>query len=84
MITNAKQGWDDPSIIEGRDCSSNWIGVRGLDLIGGAAVFPHMSSDYDELLDEQAKSLGFPLVCLSDEESCWIEDGRFFLCEGEH
>ena len=48
-----------------------------MDLLGGASVFPHMSSEYQGLVN--TKRLDLPngtdndrLMCLTDDEAVWL------------
>ena len=64
----ASKGWDDPSIVEDID---DWSGVLGLDLAGGASVFPHASAEYDGLVAEKTEARHEPLLKL-DEGTAYV------------
>lgn len=53
---------------------NDWKGIKGLDLVGGASFFPHMSDEWKELTDNKKQELG-QVYCLRDEEVCLV-DGR--------
>ena len=62
------KGWDDPSVVEDWD---DWSGVLGLDLAGGASVFPHAAAQYDGLVAEKTEARHEPLLTL-DEGSAFV------------
>lgn len=49
----------------------DWKGVNGLDLVGGASFFPHMSDEWKDLVDEKQLELG-DVCCLRDEDVCLV------------
>ncbi len=68
------KGWDDPSIVPGLETYDDWKGSRGLDLVGGVSVFPHMSEDWVELVNDKKGSLdGDEMITLQEQEAYCIE-----------
>ncbi len=51
----------------------DWKGVEGLDLVGGASFFPHMSDEWKELTLKKQNELG-QVYCLRDEDVCLVEN----------
>lgn len=70
------KGWDDPRVVPGMEDYKDWTGVQGLNLMGGASFFPHMSDEWKSLVQDKREALeGITTVyALSDEEVC--------LCDG--
>jgi hypothetical protein len=68
------KGWDDPSVVPGKDSYDDWIGTPGLNMVGGANIFPHMSSDWNSLVEEKRTTLDddADLFCLEDWEACLV------------
>ena len=50
--------WDDPSVVPGMTEYSDWIGAKGLGLVDACSFFPHMSSDWEDLVQTKKKELG--------------------------
>lgn len=59
------KGWDNPSVVPGRETYDDWKGQRGLGLIGSSSFFPHMSDEWDNLVKEKGLS---SVYCLQDSE----------------
>ena len=49
-----------------------WKGVEGLDLVGGASFFPHMSEEWKELTLKKQNEVG-QVYCLRDEDVFFVE-----------
>lgn len=71
--TGTWKGWDDPSVVPGMEEYSDWIGVKGLNILGGDSIFPHMSQQYQELVEEKKKTLDSKVHCLTDEDVCCVK-----------
>lgn len=56
----------------------DWQGIKGLDLVGGASFFPHMSEEWKELTLEKLKELD-NVYCLRDEDVCLVENQAITL-----
>jgi hypothetical protein len=84
------KGWDDPSVVPGKETYQDWIhkddadasseqssNSLGLNLVGGASVFPHMSDDWLDLVQDKKESLpkedGTLLYCLQEWDACCVE-----------
>ena len=74
------QGWDDPSIVPGRETYDDWKGQLGLDLAKGASFFPHMNDEFETLVSNKKEELnesieGDAIVhALEDDGSYFIFD----------
>jgi len=77
------KGWDDPSVVPGKESYEDWKGEIGLNFAGGASFFPHMSDDWNSLIDEKKGSLppNGDLYCLQEWDACCIEGSKvdFFI-----
>eukprot|EP00559_Dactyliosolen_fragilissimus_P003249 CAMPEP_0184872648 /NCGR_PEP_ID=MMETSP0580-20130426/41406_1 /TAXON_ID=1118495 /ORGANISM="Dactyliosolen fragilissimus" /LENGTH=365 /DNA_ID=CAMNT_0027375479 /DNA_START=241 /DNA_END=1341 /DNA_ORIENTATION=+ len=70
------KGWDDPSIVPNKETYDDWIGREGLNIANGASFFPHMSSEWEELVQEKnydTKGNENSLICLNEWEAYCIE-----------
>ena len=72
------KGWDDPSVVPGKETYADWRGDKpsfGLNLVGDASFFPHMSDDWDELVEEKRSSLpkDSALYCLREWDAFCVE-----------
>ncbi len=82
------KGWDDPSVVPGKETYKDWIydpnstsgwNSLGLNAVGGASLFPHMNDDWLDLVEEKRSSLGDgdgPLYCLQEWDACCIEGSQ--------
>lgn len=76
------KGWDDPSVVPGKETYEDWLhdngetsDSSGLNFVGGASFFPHMSDDWLGLVDEKKDSLpqDGDLYCLQEWDACCVE-----------
>jgi len=72
------KGWDDPSCVPGKESYDDWKGASpsfGFNLVGDASVFPHMSENWQDLVDEKRDSLpqDSDLYCLREFDACCVE-----------
>lgn len=67
------KGWDDPRIHPDRPSREDWVGVPGLDLIGGTSIFPHMDESWTELVAEKKQTLVDNVVCIRDEDVLCVQ-----------
>jgi hypothetical protein len=51
------KGWDDPSVVPDMGGYDDWSDVRGLDLVGGRSLFPHMSDDWSDTVNERRAAM---------------------------
>lgn len=70
------KGWDDPSVVPGREKYENWSTIPGLNITGGCSVFPHMNTEWEQLICEKKKSHGHPVYCISDAEVLLIDGSK--------
>ena len=70
------KGWDDPSVVPGRESYDAWRGVSGLNLLGGSSIFPHMTEQWESLVAEKTVDFDSHVYCISDSQMC--------LVDGEH
>ena len=83
------KGWDDPSVVPGMEEYDDWMGVKGLNLGGERSFFPHMSPDWEELveskkegiltMDKQCNKDSNLLRCLQEDEAFCIDGDKSFL-----
>ena len=67
------KGWDDPSVVPGRETYDAWLGVSGMDLLGGASMFPHMTEQWESLVTEKTVGFDSHVYCLSDSQMCLVD-----------
>ena len=67
------KGWDDPSICPGMQSRDNWRGVQGLSLTGKAAYFPHMSEEYEALVEEKKLDIDSAVTTISEFEAIIVD-----------
>lgn len=65
--------WDDPSVVPGRESYDDWLGISGLDLLGGASIFPHMTEQWESLVTEKTVGFDSHVYCLSDSQMCLVD-----------
>ena len=81
METACWKGWDDPSVVPGRESPDDWRGVPGLDWCGGWAFFPHhVDGEWGETVRQRGAELrkqvrgGVVEVCsLRDDQVCHVD-----------
>lgn len=75
------KGWDDPSVVPGKETYEDWKGEIGLNFAGGASFFPHMSDNWNSLIDEKKGNLppNGDLYCLQEWDACCIEGSKVDL-----
>ncbi|KAL9191251.1 hypothetical protein ACHAXT_000957 [Thalassiosira profunda] len=81
------KGWDDPSVVPGKETYDDWLDVRGFDFVGSCSFFPHMSDDWKDLVQQQVDSAPGKFVCsycLREEDACCVvgEKELAFLTSG--
>lgn len=77
METACWKGWDDPSLVPDRPTYDDWKDIKGFQMAGNKAFFPHMTDEWRDLVEKQ-KSLdpSFDLVILRDEDAYCIEGSQ--------
>lgn len=72
------KGWDDPSVVPGKESYDSWRGTLGMDLVGGASFFPHMTNEWIDLVTHKTGTLPTrsEIVCLRDWDACCIEASK--------
>jgi len=68
LETACWKGWDDPSIVPGMETYDDWKNVEGLGMVGDMSFFPHMSEEWESLVDEKLKDLTLQVSCLGEED----------------
>ena len=76
------KGWDDPSIIPGRENYDDWKSVPGLSLVGGFAFFPHYSAEWMPLVEEKRKQASADGAGLSPDSYCCLSDQQVCCVDG--
>lgn len=76
IATATWKGWDDPSVVEGRETYNDWLDCKGFEFSGNCiSYFPHMSDDWTDLIEEKVKEQGLDkesLFCLREEDACCV------------
>jgi peptidase E len=77
------KGWDDPSIVPGKEEYYDWKNCIGLNMVGGASFFPHMTEEWTDLVEEKMSEMGLHrekdfdhdhgLYALNDNSTCCVE-----------
>jgi peptidase E len=70
------KGWDDPSVVPGKESYDKWKGVLGMDIVGGASIFPHMSDEWVETVQEKTRDTlpsNSDVICLQEFDAFCIE-----------
>lgn len=69
------KGWDDPSIVPGRETYQDWHNVPGLQLVP-EAYFPHYEAKWSNLVKEKSSELigraEIDVRCLADDQVCYV------------
>jgi len=58
METASWKGWDDPTVVPGKEHYEDWKGDYGMNLVVGASIFPHMNQDWESTVEEKWSILG--------------------------
>lgn len=75
VATATWKGWDDPSVVPGRESYDQWQNCNGLGFVGDHSFFPHMSDNWEDLVaDKKMKSadIGDKVCCLREEDVCCV------------
>jgi hypothetical protein len=69
------QGWDDPSVVPGKEAYEDWTGVKGFGLVGSSSFFPHMGDRWQDLVNEKKSDIATDseVYCLRDDEICCVD-----------
>jgi hypothetical protein len=80
MQTACWKGWDDPSVVPGREAYDDWKDVKGLGLAGSVSFFPHMEDQWQPMVDDRVRELppagdfeSPVLCCLADDQVCYVD-----------
>jgi Peptidase family S51 len=67
--------WDDCSVVPGRDQYRDWDAVGGLGMVGPHSFFPHMTGDWQPLVDRKRMDddRNNFVVCLRDQDVCLVD-----------
>lgn len=66
------KGWDDPTVVPGRNGYKDWKNVTGLRLVGATSIFPHMEDRWADTVRERQEKLREPVLCLRDDEALCV------------
>lgn len=73
VATATWKGWDDPSVVPGKETYDDWLDVKGFQFAGASSIFPHMDDQWEDLVNEKTTDLAFDsLYCLREEEVCCL------------
>lgn len=86
VATATWKGWDDPSIVPGKETYEDWMNSKGLEMVGDCSFFPHMSEDWVGLVEEKKKDIlnidgddddkEDRVICLREEDVCCVGGAR--------
>jgi Peptidase family S51 len=67
--------WDDCTVVPGRQQYSDWDQVAGLGMVGPHSFFPHMTDEWQPLVDRKREEDGGnkSVVCLRDQDVCLVD-----------
>jgi Peptidase family S51 len=67
--------WDDCSVVPGRQQNSDWDSVAGLGMVGPHSYFPHMTDEWQPLVDRKRgeDDGNKSVVCLRDQDVCLVD-----------
>ena len=71
VATATWKGWDDPSVVPGKETYDDWLECKGFQFAGTSSFFPHMDDQWEDLVKEKTKSVD-GLYCLREEEVCCV------------
>ena len=74
VATATWKGWDDPSVVPGKETYDEWLDCKGFEFSGNSSFFPHMSDDWKDTVEKNVKSqgLGNSVYCLREEDACCV------------
>jgi hypothetical protein len=72
LETACWKGWDDPRVVPMMETYADWKNIKGLRMAGNYSFFPHMDNEWNELVKEKSTELPSDLICLRDEEACFV------------
>ncbi|KAL7527102.1 hypothetical protein ACHAXR_001803 [Thalassiosira sp. AJA248-18] len=78
VATATWKGWDDPSVVTGKETYDDWLDCKGFEFVGDRSFFPHMSDDWNDLVEEkvETQNLGENVYCLREEDACCVIGGK--------
>jgi hypothetical protein len=60
-------------VVPGKEVYGDWEDIAGLDLLGGASIFPHMDDRWESMVSEKKALLESRVYCLDDSEICLVD-----------
>jgi hypothetical protein len=60
-------------VVPGRGEYDDWEDIAGLDLLGGASIFPHMDKRWESMVSEKKELMESRVYCLDDSEICLVD-----------
>jgi peptidase E len=86
VSTATWKGWDEPSVVPGRETYNQWMDCKGFGFAGDDSIFPHMNDDWNMLVEEKRNAMTpeETVHCLREEDVCCIigERERRFVVSG--
>ncbi|KAL7532251.1 hypothetical protein ACHAWF_004063 [Thalassiosira exigua] len=78
VATATWKGWDDPSVVPGKQSYDDWLDCPGFGFVGDRSFFPHMSDDWIDLIKEKsdAQTSELSLSCLREEDAFCVVGGK--------
>lgn len=76
VATATWKGWDDPSVVPGKETYDDWLNCRGFEFVGERlSFFPHMSDAWNDLVKEKMEAQNLEeadVHCLREEDACCV------------
>lgn len=75
ISTATWKGWDDPAVVPGKESYDDWLDCSGFGFSGINSYFPHMSSEWKDLVKEKIKDEDLhadSVHCLREEDACCV------------
>ena len=71
------KGWDDPSVVPGKESYEDWKSHPGLSMVGPRSFFPHMSDDWELLVGGKKSGMeekeAANVVCLGEFDALCVD-----------
>ena len=69
--------WDDPTVVPGMESYDDWKGVKGFGLAGKDSFFPHMTEQWQDLVERKQQEIksddpSKKVYCLRDDQLCYV------------
>ena len=74
VATATWKGWDNPSVVPGKETYDDWLDCQGFQFVDRTSIFPHMGDDWKDMVAEKikAQNLDSSVYCLREEDVCCV------------